>query len=72
MTDEGKAFRAGNRIRTTDDIIALASVKKLPQKVIINTHPQRWTDKPLPWINEFVFQSLKNQIKTVIRTNKTL
>lgn len=72
MTDDGKAFRAGNRIRTTNDIISATSEKKLPQKVIINTHPQRWTDKPLPWIYEFVFQSLKNQIKTVIQTNKTL
>ena len=72
LTDEGKAFSAGNRFRTTSDIILSASEKKLPQKVIINTHPQRWTDKSLPWIHELVFQSLKNQVKKVIQTNKTL
>ena len=72
MTDEGRAFRAGNMIRTTNDIISAATRKELPQKVIINTHPQRWTDKTLPWIYELVFQNLKNQIKKEIQTNKTL
>lgn len=72
LTDEGRAFRAGNMIRTTKDIISAATGKKLPQKVIINTHPQRWTGKTLPWIYELVFQNLKNQIKKLIQTNKTL
>ncbi len=72
LTDEGQALRAGNRIRTTKDIISAATGRGLPQKVIINTHPQRWTDKTLPWIYELIFQNLKNQIKKVIQTNKTL
>ncbi len=35
----------------------------LPQKIIINTHPQRWFDPGLNWLKEIVLQNIKNQIK---------
>lgn len=31
--------------------------------IMITTHPQRWTDKKQLWIKEYLFQSLKNQVK---------
>ena len=36
------------------------------QSMMITTHPQRWTDNQLEWVKEFVFQSMKNQIKRLI------
>jgi len=30
---------------------------------MFNIHPQRWTDRPLPWVNEFVGQNFKNVVK---------
>ena len=32
--------------------MALAQLGRLPAKIMINTHPQQWDDRPLPWIKE--------------------
>jgi hypothetical protein len=29
-------------------------------------HPQRWSDKPWPWIKELVMQRVKNGVKRVV------
>lgn len=47
--------------RTTQNIID--HIDELPDKLMINTHPQRWSDKFLPWIKELILQNLKNTIK---------
>lgn len=49
--------------KTTNDIIIAAKQDKLPNKIMITFHPQRWNDNLLPWLQEFVFQTIKNQIK---------
>lgn len=51
---------------TTDDIILAAKAGKLPDQLMLTFHPQRWTDKPLPWIKELVWQNVKNQVKRLI------
>jgi len=50
-------------IKSTHHFIELVETNKLPDKMMINVHPQRWTDKPLPWVKEFVGQNLKNVVK---------
>lgn len=52
--------------RSTDDIVKAVEKDKFPDNVIINTHPQRWTDNFLWWSMEFFFQNLKNIIKYFI------
>jgi len=51
------------RFRTTWEIIEAAERGLLPDKIMLNVHPQRWTDRPLPWVKEFVGQNVKNVIK---------
>jgi len=51
---------------TTKQIIAAANNSELPDKIMFTFHPQRWTDKPLPWFWELVFQGLKNEVKRVM------
>ena len=51
---------------TTDDIIRSAEQGNLPPRVMITTHPQRWTDSRIGWIKEIVIQNLKNIIKRLI------
>lgn len=51
---------------TTDDIIRAAEQGSLPARVMITTHPQRWTDNRLSWIKELLIQNLKNIIKRLI------
>lgn len=51
---------------TTDDIIRAAKEGALPHRIMVTTHPQRWTDNPFPWTKEYVGQNVKNCIKRII------
>jgi hypothetical protein len=51
------------RFRHTKDIIRAVEAGKLPDKIMMTFHPQRWTDKPWPWIRELVWQNVKNIAK---------
>ena len=41
----------------------MKNIDKLPNKVMITTHPQRWSDDAFSWSREFVSQNIKNVIK---------
>ncbi len=53
-------------IKSTHHLIQLIKQNKLPNQIIINTHPQRWSNFDFNWIYEFFVQNLKNQIKIFI------
>jgi len=57
---EGLVFHA------TQDIIDAANEGRLPNQIMITVHPQRWTDKPIPWTKELVWQGIKNQVKRIL------
>ncbi len=65
MTEGGRQRTAvgDQRFRYMWDIIEAAERGLLPDKVMLNIHPQRWTDRPLPWVKEFVGQNVKNVVK---------
>jgi hypothetical protein len=50
-------------LKTTDEIIHAIKLEQLPDKVMITTHPQRWNDNTLKWLQELVMQQIKNKIK---------
>lgn len=50
----------------TKEIISSARQGILPPKIMFTFHPQRWTDKPLPWMKELVWQNMKNVVKRII------
>ena len=52
--------KEGLVFHSTKDIIKAAENNQLPNKIMITTHPQRWTDRPLPWVKELVWQRVKN------------
>lgn len=52
--------------KKTTDIIEAAENNLLPDKIMFTFHPQRWTNKPLPWMKELVWQNTKNIIKRII------
>lgn len=55
------AYRAPfHSFRSTFDIIKAAQENKLPSQIMMTFHPQRWTDKSLPWVRELVWQNVKN------------
>ena len=51
------------KFHSTFDIIEAAEKGELPDKIMINMHPQRWNDKPMPWLKEYIGQNIKNVIK---------
>lgn len=56
--------------RSTDDIIQAIGQGAFPNDVMINTHPQRWTDNKVQWLKELVTQSVKNVVKRVVINKK--
>ena len=57
-------------VKSTQHFISLAKENRLPDKIIINTHPQRWFDMGFGWFRELVLQNLKNQVKKLIVKSK--
>lgn len=47
--------------KTTYQIID--HIDRLPAKIMLTIHPQRWHNRPLPWLKELVWQNVKNQVK---------
>ncbi len=54
----------------TSDIIHAAEQGSLPPRIMITTHPQRWTDRPLAWLKELLVQNAKNIIKRLFLVKK--
>jgi hypothetical protein len=51
---------------STDELIAAFNDKKLPNQIMQNIHPQRWSNNRLEWIQELVLQNIKNSIKKAL------
>ena len=79
ITDTGRAWnntRASIRdrvkgglritINSTHHLIELIENGQLPDKLIINTHPQRWFVFGIGWMKELVFQRIKNVAKNML------
>ena len=56
----------GWSFHTTDDIIQALKENRLPDQLMITTHPQRWFDFGLEWMKELVLQNIKNVVKGMI------
>ncbi|MBA7521531.1 hypothetical protein ES705_13638 [subsurface metagenome] len=63
MTEKGIEFQSRYNFRSTNDIIRAAEMGKLPDKIMMTFHPQRWTDKAVPWVKELIWQNVKNMGK---------
>lgn len=52
---------------STFDLIRAIEAGSLPDRLMINIHPERWNDGLVPWAVELVGQTAKNQVKSVLR-----
>ena len=48
---------------TTPDLIHAIENGRLPNHVMMTTHPQRWTNNAYQWYKELIVQNLKNIVK---------
>ena len=67
---ETKLTESSSDYRTTRDIISAISSGKISGRIILNIHPQRWTDAMWPWLKEFVWQNFKNGIKVIVSASR--
>jgi hypothetical protein len=54
------------KFRSTSDIIEAVKKGALPNQLMLNFHPQRWTDDLVLWSKELIWQGIKNQVKGVV------
>jgi len=57
------------KFHTTNDIINAFGRDEMPNQIMFTFHPQRWTDKPFPWLKELVWQNTKNVVKQLFYVN---
>ncbi|MDX9729788.1 MAG: hypothetical protein RBT50_11045 [Bacteroidales bacterium] len=75
MTNAGLALMDRYKIHSTKEIMNLVDAGYLPDRMVINTHPQRWNDSFLPWVWELGAQSVKNHLKKLVirfRAHRTI
>jgi len=53
-------------VKSTSHIMELALENRLPEKIMLNTHPQRWFEPGPGWLKELVMQNIKNVAKRVV------
>ncbi len=64
--DSGDSAHAGKHYKSTREIVSAVERGDFPHRVMINTHPERWTDSPVPWLKQLLWQNFKNTVKRVI------
>ncbi len=60
-----KVFGANPQILKSS-IFEFSNFESFPNQAMLNFHPQRWNDSPIPWLKEFIWQNLKNQLKRLL------
>ncbi len=56
----------GLTFHTTKEIMRAIDEEKLPDKIMITVHPQRWNNCGLLWLKELLLQNIKNIIKQLL------
>lgn len=56
-------MRKGWVYRSTSQIISALDNCSFPKRLMLTTHPQRWTDNRWAWLQELMLQSAKNIVK---------
>ena len=63
---QDKWIRDGLVFHSTDDVIKAIANGTFPKRLMMTTHPQRWTDNGTEWFMELVGQCIKNKVKRVL------
>jgi hypothetical protein len=64
-------IKDGLVFHSTKDLIRAAETGKLPNKLMITLHPQRWNDNFVQWLSELISQRIKNVAKKLINKNSS-
>jgi hypothetical protein len=64
--ESGNSGETIHVISSSFDLIRAAVAGNLPDVIMLTLHPQRWDNRPLPWLRELVSQNIKNLGKSLI------
>lgn len=70
MTKSSYDFQKKYKIRSSNSLIQFAFEGKLPDKIMMTFHPQRWTDSHVLWLSELFYQNIKNQAKYILQITR--
>ena len=59
-------IKQGLVYHTSDDLIKAISNGSMPKRLMMTTHPQRWTNDSFSWLKELGCQSVKNAVKRML------
>lgn len=62
--------RKGWAYHGTEDVMKAIEAGSMPPKIMVTTHPQRWTDETGGWLKELLWQSAKNVVKRIVVATK--
>ena len=51
------------KFSTTKEIVNFISMKNIPDKILINIHPEHWAQSSFEWWNIYLIRKIKNYIK---------
>ncbi|MBQ3914314.1 MAG: hypothetical protein II692_02910 [Paludibacteraceae bacterium] len=57
---------SGLTFHSSDDIIRGAEEGRLPEQILLSTHPQRWVGNTKEWLWEYGSQEVKNRVKQIL------
>ena len=63
-------IKEGLVFHSTSDIMRAVKENRLPDRIMITVHPQRWNIFGMQWCREFIMQNIKNIAKRVLITKK--
>jgi hypothetical protein len=66
MTEKSTALQRQYSFRKTGNIIKAIGSGNIPERLMVTFHPQRWSDSPLPWLREYLWQNSKNAVKYLL------
>ena len=56
----------GMTFHSTNDIILAAQEKRLPEQLMLSTHPHRWIGNTKDWLWDFGSEEVKNRVKQIV------
>ena len=57
-------------VHSTQDLTDFLIHRENVKAVMISTHPQRWTDNKIEWLQEYITQKVKNRVKMYLVKRK--
>jgi hypothetical protein len=63
---DGKNRNLNLAVKSTFELLGEIHSGVMTEKIILNTHPQRWNDDIILWLSEYFGQNIRNLVKAIL------